>query len=126
MLCVLFCMLVAAVPALHGQPMFEGSSGFGDEELRGEPKLVRIEREKLDAEFLLLPEEECAYRADGQLSSRKRFFNGRLVANETFEYDAKGQRTAVTGRDKDDKVIRGQSFRHLADGSEEEIDTAGG
>ena len=125
-LCVRVCMLVAAVSALHGQPLFEGASGFGDEELRGKPKLVRVEREKLDAEFLRLPEEECAYRADGQLSSRKRFLNGKLVANETFEYDAKGQRTAVTNRDKDEKVIRIQSFRPLADGSEEEIDVAGG
>jgi len=118
-------MLVAAVSALHGQPMFEGASGFGDEELRGKPKLVRVEREKLDAEFLRLPEEECAYRADGRLSSRKRFLNGKLLANETFEYDAKGQRTAVTNRDKDDNLIRVQSFRHLADGSEEEMDVAG-
>ena len=106
--------------------MFEGASGFGDEELKGNPKLVKVEREKLDAEFLRLPEEECAYRADGRLSSRKRFLNGKLVANETLEYDAKGQRTAVTHRDKDDKVIRVQSFRHLADGSEEEMDVAGG
>jgi hypothetical protein len=118
-------MLVAAVSALHGQPMFEGASGFGDEELRGKPKLVRVEREKLDAEFLRLPEEECAYRADGQLSSRKRFVNGKLVANETFEYDAKGQKMAATNRDKDHNLIRVQRFRHLADGSEEEIDVAG-
>ena len=123
---VLFCMLVAAVPALHGQPMFEGASSFDDEELRGKPKLVRVEREKLDAELLRLPEEESAYRPDGQLSSRKRFLNGRLIANETFEYDAKGQRTSVTNRDKDEKAIRIQSFRPLADGSEEEIDVAGG
>jgi len=59
-------MLVAAVSALHGQPLFEGASGFGDEELRGKPKLVRVEREKLDAELLRLPEEECAYRATQQ------------------------------------------------------------
>src|SRR5258708_7077727 len=124
--CGVFCMLVAAVPAVQGQPMFEGATGFGDEELKGKPKLVRVEREKLDAESVRLPEEECAYRADGQLSSRKRFLNGKLVANETFEYDAEGQRTAVTNRDKDDKVIRAQTFRHLEDGSEEEIDVAGG
>src|SRR5216683_1315743 len=125
-LCVLFCMLVAAVPAVHGQPMFEGASGFGDEELKGKPKLVRVEREKLDPESLRLPEEECAYRADGQLSSRKRFLDGKLLATEIFEYDAKGQRTALTNRDKDDQVVRLQSFRLLPDESEEEIDVAGG
>jgi len=119
-------MLVAAVPAVHGQPMFEGASGFGDEELKGKPKLVRVEREKLDPESLRLPEEECAYRADGRLSSRKRFLNGKLLATEIFEYDAKGQRTALTNRDKDDQVVRLQSFRLLPDDSEEEIDVAGG
>src|SRR5260370_42414398 len=117
--CLLFCMIGAALPAVHGQPMFEGASSFGDEELRGKPKLVRVEREKLDAESVRLPEEECAYRADGQLSSRKRFLNGKLVANETFEYAAEGQRTAVTNREKEDKAIRAQAFRHLEDGSEE-------
>src|SRR5258708_14679861 len=124
--CGVFCMLVAAVPAVQGQPMFEGATGFGDEEIKGKPKVVRVEREKLDAESVRLPEEECTYRADGQLLSRKRFLNGKLVANETFEYDAEGQRTAVTNRDKDDRVIRAQTFRHLEDGSEEEIDVAGG
>jgi hypothetical protein len=119
-------MLVAGVPAVHGQPMFEGATGFGGEELKGKPKLVKVEREKLDAESVRLPEEECTYRADGQLSSRKRFLDGKLIANETFEYDAEGQRTAVTNRDKDDKVIRAQTFRHPEDGSEEEIDVAGG
>src|ERR1700736_910353 len=124
--CALFCVLVAAVPAVHGQPMFEGGSGLGDEELKGKPRLVKVEREKLDAESVRVPEEESSYRADGQLSSRKRFLDGKLIANETFEYDAEGQRTAVTNRDKDDKVIRAQTFRHLEDGSEEEIDVAGG
>src|SRR5260370_10758633 len=117
---VLFCMLVAAVPALHAQPMFEGASSFGDEELRGKPKLVRVEREKLDAESLRLPEEECAYRADGQMSSRKRFVNGKLVANETFEYDAKGQKTAVTNRDKNKKAIRKHSFRPIPNDSDKQ------
>jgi hypothetical protein len=124
--CVLFCMLLAAVPAVHGQPMFEGASSFGDEELKGKPKLVKVEREKLDAESLRLPEEERAYRADGQLSSRQRFHDGKPLAIDTFEYDSKGQRTAVTSRDKDDKVVRAQTFHHLEDGSEEEIDVAGG
>ncbi len=126
MRCVQLCLISFGVAALHGQPMFEGASGFGDEELKGRPRMVRVEREKLGDKPLLLPEEESAYREDGKLSQHKRFVDGRLVANEISEYDAKGYRVSITTRDTDDKVIRMQSFRRLPDQSEEEIDTAGG
>ena len=123
---VWFCLMGFAVSALHGQPMFEGASGFGDEQLKGRPKAVTVEREKLGDQPLLLPEEESAYRQDGKLSSRKRYADGKLVAKEIFEYDAQGHRTAITTHDSEDKLIRTQSFRRLPDQSEEEIDTADG
>src|SRR5215831_12133817 len=124
--CVQFCLIAFAVPALHGQPLCEGASAFGDEELKGRPRMVKVEREKLGDTPLLLLEEESAYREDGKLSSHKRFVDGKLVTNEIFEYDAKGPRTTITIRDAEDMVIRLQSFRRLPDQSEEEIDTAGG
>ena len=126
MRCLRIFLIALAVSALHGQAMFEGASGLGEEELKGRPKMVRVEREKLGETPVLLPEEESVYREDGKLSSHKRFADGKLVANEVLEYDAKGHRTAITTRDVKDEIIRAQSFRRLADQSEEEIDTAGG
>jgi YD repeat-containing protein len=120
------CLIASAVAALHGQPMFEGASGFGGEELKGRPKTVRVEREKLGDKPLLLPDEQSEYRKDGKLSSHKRFVDGKLVANEIFESDAEGHRSAIATRDAEDRVVRTQSFRRLPDQSEEEIDTAGG
>src|SRR5882762_9653450 len=111
MRCVLFGLIAFAVVALHGQPMFEGASGFGEEELKGRPKMVRVEREKLGDKPLLMPEEQSEYREDGKLSSHKRFVDGKLVANEIFEYDAQGHRSAITTRNAEDNVIRTQSFR---------------
>jgi YD repeat-containing protein len=70
-------------------------------------------------------EEQSEYRENGKLSSHKRFVDGKLVANQLFEYDAEGHRSAVTTREAEDKVIRTQTFRRLPDQSEEEIDTAG-
>jgi len=124
--CVGFCLIAFAVAALHGQPMFEGASWFGDEKLKGRPRMVSVEREKLGDKPLLLPEEQSEYREDGKLSSHKRFVDGKLVANEIFEYDAEGHRSAITTRDAENKVIRMQSFRRLPDQSEEEIEAAGG
>jgi hypothetical protein len=126
MRCAQFCLIAFAVPALHGQPMFEGASRFGDEELKGRPKIVSVERETLSEQPVRLPEEESAYREDGKLSSSKRFVDGKLVANELFEYDAEGRRRTITSRDAEDKVIRMQTFRRLPDETEEEVDTAGG
>jgi hypothetical protein len=124
--CMPFGLIAFAVVALHGQPMFEGASGLGEEELKGRPKTIKVEREKLGDKPLLLPEEESAYREDRKLSSHQRFTDGKLVANEIFEYDAQGHRLAITTRDAEDKVIHTQSFRRLPDQSEEEIDAAGG
>lgn len=121
-----FWLIASAVAALHGQPMFEGASGFGDETLKGRPKIIKVEREKLGDKPLLLPEEQFTYREDGKLSSHQRFVDGRLVANEIFEYDSNGHRSAVTARDAEDKVIHKTSFRLLPDQSEEEIGAAGG
>ena len=106
--------------------MFEGASGFGDEQLKGTPKMVTVEREKLGDQPLLQPEEQSTYREDGKLSSRKRYVDGKLVSKEIFEYDAQGHRTAITTYDAEEKLTRTQSFRRLLDESEEEIDSAGG
>jgi YD repeat-containing protein len=105
--------------------MFEGASGFGDEQLKGTPKMVTVEREKLGDQPLLQPEEQSTYREDGKLSSRKRYVDGKLVSKEIFEYDAQGHRTAITTYDAEEKLTRTQSFRRLLDESEEEIDSAG-
>jgi hypothetical protein len=124
--CLQFCLIAFAVAALHGQSMFEGASGFGEEKLKGRPKAIKVEREKLSDKPLLLPEEQSEYREDGKLSSQRRFVDGKLAANEIFEYDAKGHRSAITTRDMEDKVIHVQTFHLLPDQSEEEIDSAGG
>src|SRR5258708_37061805 len=121
-----FCLIAFTVAALHGQPMFEGASGFGEEVLKGRPRTIRVEREKLEDKPALLTEEQSAYREDGKLSSHQRFVDGKLVANEIFEYDAQGYRSVITTRDAEDKVIRTQTFRRLPDQSEEEIEAAGG
>lgn len=126
MRCVQFSLIAFAITLLHGQPMFEGASGFGDEELNGRPRVVKVEREKLGDTPVLLPEEESLYREDGKLASHKRFSNGKLVSEEIFEYDAEGHRTTITTRNAADKVVRLQSFRRTAEQSEEEVDTAGG
>jgi len=52
--------------------------------------------------------------------------DGKLVANEIFEYDAEGHRSAITTHDAEDKVIRTQSLSLSSGSSEEEIDVAGG
>ena len=106
--------------------MFEGASGFGDETLKGRPKIIKVEREKLGDKPLLQPEEQSTYREDGKLSSHQRFVDGKLVANEIFEYDGSGHRSGVTTRDAEDKVIQITSFHLLPDQSEEEIGAAGG
>ncbi len=126
MRCVQFCLIACGIAALHGQSMFEGASGFGDEKLKGRPRTVKVEREKLGDKPLLLPEEQFAYLEDGKLSAHQRFVDGKLVANEIFEYDAIGHRSSITTRDAEDKVIHTQRFHRLPDQSEEEIDSAGG
>jgi hypothetical protein len=112
--------------ALHAQAMFEGALYFGGEELRGKPKLVRVERETLGEKPSRAPEEESEFREDGQLRSVKRFAEGKLTALETYEYDAEGRRKGLTVRDAEGKIERVKSYRWLRDGSEEEIDEAGG
>src|SRR5260370_26067984 len=126
MRCVEFCLIAFAVAALHGQAMLEGASGFGEEKLKGRPRTIKVEREKLGDKPLLLPEEQSEYREDGKLSSQRRFADGKLVANEIFEYDDKGHRSAITTRDAEDKVTRTHTFRLLPDQSEEDIDSAEG
>src|SRR5260370_22603552 len=96
MRCVQFCLIACAVTALHGQAMFEGASGFGDEKLKGRPRTIKVEREKLDDKPLLLPEEQSAYREDGKLSSQQRFVDGKLVAYEIFDDDANEHLSAIT------------------------------
>ena len=123
MRCVQVC-LIACVTAIHGQSMFEGASGFGEEKLEGRPRTIKVEREKLGDK--LLPEEQSEYREDGKLSSQQRFVDGKLVAREIFEYHANGHRSAITTRDAEDKVTRTHTFHLLEDRSEEEIDSAGG
>jgi hypothetical protein len=124
--CVEFCLIAFAIAPLQGQPMFEGASGFGEETLKGRPKIIKVERENLGDKSLLQPEEQSTYRQDGKLSSQQRYVDGKLVANEIFEYDANGHRSAVTTRNAEDKIIQIASFHLLPDQSEEETDTAGG
>jgi hypothetical protein len=121
------CIVIAlAVSALSGQALFEGAAWFGEEQLKGKPRLVTVEREKLGENPFRLPEEESAYREDGKLSFCKRLVDGKLVTNEISDYDAQCHRTAITTRNGKDEVIRVQTFRRMADGAEEEIDVAGG
>jgi hypothetical protein len=115
-----------ATAMVHAQAMFEGALPFGEEDLRGKPKLVRVERETLGEKPLRVPEEESAYRKDGKLAILKRFAEGKLVAVETYEYDGEGRRTRLTVRDAEGKVERVKSYQRLPDGAEEEIDEAGG
>src|SRR5712692_2298288 len=96
MSCAQFLLIAFGVTALHGQAMFEGASGFGEEKLKGRPKTIRVERERLGDKPSLQPEEQSEYREDGKLSSQQRFVDGKLIANEIFEYDAKGHRSSIT------------------------------
>ncbi len=85
---------------LQAQPMFEGSSWFGDQELKGKPKFVRLERESLSGDKPdRVPEEESGYREDGKIASQKRYSEGKLIADEVLEYDLEGHRRKCTTRD---------------------------
>ncbi len=117
---------LAGAAAVYAQAMFEGGSWFGEEDLKGRPKTVKIEREKLGDASILQPEEEWEYSGNGNPLAHRQFADGKLVANESFEYDAGGRRTAITTRDAEGRLIREQKYRPLDDGSEEEIDIARG
>jgi hypothetical protein len=124
-------LIAFAVSAIQAQPMFEGATGLGADELHGKPKLVRVEREKVEPEKpgnkpVFLPEEEAIYRDDGQLSSHKRYSEGKLVLNEFFDYDSEGHRSVVTERDPDGKITRTRTYHRQPDQSEEELVSAGG
>lgn len=117
---------LTGVAAVYAQDMFEGASWFGEEDLKGRLKIVKVEREKLGGQPIVQPEEEWEYSNNGKPLAHRRFSDGKLVANESFDYDAEGHRTAITTRDAAGKVVREQKFRRLDDGSEEEVDIAAG
>ena len=90
-----------AVPVLSGQAMFEGAAGFGEEELKGHPKSVRVEPEKLSGDPVRVLEEESGFREDGKLESTNHFTNGDLADSLAFLYDAKGHRSTIIPSDAD-------------------------
>jgi hypothetical protein len=75
---------LAGAAAVYAQAVFEGGAWFGEEDLEGRPKTVKIEREKLGDASILQPEEEWEYSANGNPLAHRQFAGGKLVANHAI------------------------------------------
>jgi hypothetical protein len=115
------CLLLAGVIDVSAQTFF--SSGTADEEIKGQPKSVRVERQLGDKRSLL---EETQYREDGKMLEHRSYREeATLSYREVHEYDG-GQRTRTTTFDGQGKVLRVQTYRHIEDQVEEEVALDGG
>ncbi|MCU1273617.1 MAG: hypothetical protein JWO48_1048 [Bryobacterales bacterium] len=127
---VVFILFSAVLSSTSGQTFFGYSSTSDpeDEDLKGKPQSVRLEREVLrdekgkSVEGKKYLEQETRFRPDGKVTEHRVYRpDGALSVREVTEYDDQARRTKTTSFDDKEKPVRIQVFRWIEPGTEEEI-----
>lgn len=120
----LVCAFLLVAGAGLAQDLFAWETSAGQDEIKGKPKTVKIEREADGKRFL---EQQTEYRPDGKTAER-RFWkpDGALNSREVHAYDSEGRRASITYFDEKGKTVRTVTFRHPDANTEEEVDEARG
>src|SRR5579884_104969 len=117
----LFCSFLLLAGGGMAQDLFgyNFEPSTRDDELKGNPKTVRVERE---ADGRRLLEEQIDYRSDGKLAER-RFWkpDGTLSAHQQYEYNDQGRRSRITYLDGKGNKTRTETFRWPDSSTEEEL-----
>ena len=126
----LLCILLAfMVPVAAAQILFQ--AGTGEEEIKGKPKQVRLERQEfrdekgdaIAAKTQLV--EVTDYRTDGKVLEHRAYRpDGTVSIREVFEYDDQGRRTKISSYDEKNSPVHTQSFHWIEAGVEEETESA--
>jgi len=126
----LLCISLAfMVPVAAAQILFQ--AGTGEEEIKGKPKQVRLERQEIRDEkgdaIAAKPQlvEVTEYRTDGKVLEHRAYrTDGTVSTREVFEYDDQGRRTKISSYDEKNSPVHTQSFHWIEAGVEEETESA--
>jgi len=120
----LVCAFIIIAAAAFSQELFAWEASTGQDDLRGKPKTVKVERE---ADGKRRPEQQTDYRPDGKTAEHRVWKeDGTLSTHEVYAYDKDGRRSTITYFDDKGNKVRTQTFRHPDANTEEETDDFGG